>query len=48
MEPGQGPTLFQDVIARTALSRSQVNRLVMLTDGRDSERRDLQRLGITG
>jgi hypothetical protein len=44
-EPGQGPTLFQDVLARAALSRSHVDRLVVLTDGRDSERRDLQRLG---
>lgn len=45
LEPGQGPTLFQDVIARAALSRGQVERLILLTDGRDSERRDLERLG---
>jgi hypothetical protein len=45
LEPGQGPTLFQDTIARAALSRAQVERLILLTDGRDSERRDLERLG---
>jgi hypothetical protein len=44
-EAGQGPTLFQDAISRAALSRGQVDRLVLLTDGRDSERRDLQRIG---
>ena len=45
IEPGKGPTLFRDAIARAALSRSKVDRLLILTDGRDSERRDLQRLG---
>jgi hypothetical protein len=44
-EPGQGPTLFRSVVARHALSRSSVDRLVILTDGRDSERRDLRQLG---
>jgi hypothetical protein len=44
-KPSEGPTLFQEVVARTALSRSHVDRLIVLTDGRDSERRDLQRLG---
>ena len=44
-EPGKGPTLFRDVLARVALSRAKVDRLVVLTDGRDSEGRDLARLG---
>jgi hypothetical protein len=43
--PGQGPTLFRDVVGRAALSRGQVDQLILLTDGRDSERRDLTRLG---
>ena len=38
-------TLFRDVLARVALSRAKVDRLVVLTDGRDSEGRDLARLG---
>ncbi len=45
VEPGNGPTLFHDVLARVALSRAKVDRLVVLTDGRDSESRDLTRLG---
>lgn len=44
-EPGQGPTLFVDAVARAALSRSRPNRLIILSDGRDSEGRDLVRLG---
>jgi hypothetical protein len=44
-EPGQGPTLFASAIGRTALSRGQIDRLLVLTDGRDSEGRDLQHLG---
>jgi len=44
-KPGQGPTLFQDAIARAALAGGQVDRLVILTDGRDSEGRDLRRSG---
>ncbi len=44
-EPGTGPTMFADVLARAALSRAKVDRLVLLTDGRDSEGRDLARLG---
>jgi hypothetical protein len=44
-EPGQGPTLFQEAIGRDALSRLPVNRLIVLTDGRDSEGRDLTRVG---
>lgn len=45
VEPGKGPTSFRDAISRAALSRSKVDRLLILTDGRDSEGRDLQRLG---
>jgi hypothetical protein len=45
LEPGQGPTLFQEAVSQAALARGRVDRLVILTDGRDSERRDLQRLG---
>lgn len=44
-ETGHGPTLFRQALARTALARAHVDRLIILTDGRDSERRDLQRLG---
>jgi len=44
-QPGNGPTRFADAVARTALARSQVDRLIVLTDGRDSDRRDLKRLG---
>jgi hypothetical protein len=44
-EPGEGPTLFVHAIGRTALARGQVDRLIVLTDGRDSEGRDLLRLG---
>ena len=44
-EAGQGPTRFQDAVGRAALSRGQLDRIVILTDGRDSERRDLRLLG---
>lgn len=44
-EAGQGPTLYADAVARAALSRSRPDRLVILSDGRDSEGRDLSRLG---
>ena len=44
-KPSEGPTLVRDAVGRTALSRSQTNRLVVLSDGRDSEGRDLTRLG---
>jgi hypothetical protein len=44
-ETGQGPTLFQEAVSRAALSRAAVDRLIVLTDGRDSEGRDLQPLG---
>lgn len=44
-ECGQGPTRFGDALARTALARQQVDRLLLLTDGRDSESRDLRTLG---
>jgi len=44
-EPGLGPTLFEQAVTRAALSHGQVDRLVLLTDGQDSERRDLARLG---
>jgi hypothetical protein len=44
-EPGQGPTPFGAAVAAAALSRAAPDRLVLLTDGRDSERRDLRALG---
>jgi hypothetical protein len=44
-EPGQGPTPFREAITRAALARSRPDRLIVLTDGRDSEARDLFRLG---
>jgi hypothetical protein len=44
-EPGQGPTRFQEAIPRAALARDHVDRLVLLSDGRDSDNRDLKRLG---
>lgn len=44
-ECGQGPTRFGAALERTALARSRFDRLVLLTDGRDSEQRDLQALG---
>jgi hypothetical protein len=44
-QAGQGPTHFHDAVSRAALSRTRPNRLLILTDGRDSEGRDLQRLG---
>ncbi len=44
-QAGEGPTRFRDAVRRAALSRAEVDRLVILTDGRDSERRDLFRLG---
>jgi len=44
-EPGHGPTLFEHAVTRAALARGQVDRLVLLTDGQDSEHRDLERLG---
>lgn len=42
---GRGPTRLRDAIAKDALATSGVNRLVLLTDGRDTERRDLTELG---
>ena len=44
-EAGQGPTPFQDAVTRAALARSRPDRLLLLTDGRDSDARDLHRLG---
>jgi hypothetical protein len=44
-EPGQGPTLFREAIQRAALSRVRPDRLIVLSDGRDSETRDLKSLG---
>lgn len=42
---GQGPTLIEAAVRRAALSRVHPNRLILLTDGRDSERRHLAPLG---
>jgi hypothetical protein len=44
-EAGQGPTVFREALPRVALARSKPDRLVLLSDGRDSEGRDLRRLG---
>jgi hypothetical protein len=44
-EAGQGPTPFGSALKRAALARSRPDRLILLTDGRDSEARDLRRLG---
>jgi len=43
-QPGKGPTLIQKGIGRAALATAGVDRLVFLTDGRDSEGRDLAQL----
>jgi hypothetical protein len=43
--PGRGPTRFEEAISRAALSRDRVDELVVLTDGRDSDGRDLTRVG---
>ena len=42
---GKGPTRFKEAIGRAALSRSNVDRLIMFTDGRDSDRRNLSSIG---
>jgi hypothetical protein len=44
-EPGQGPTLFGEALSRAALSRARPDRVIVLTDGRDSEGRDLRAMG---
>ena len=44
-QPGKGPTFVQKGIARAALAASGINRVVFLTDGRDTEDRDLTQLG---
>src|SRR5205814_3904379 len=43
--PGRGPTPIEAAISRAALSRDRVDQLVLLTDGRDSDGRDLTRIG---
>ncbi|MDA0841156.1 MAG: hypothetical protein O2857_25590 [Planctomycetota bacterium] len=42
---GKGPTRFKEAISRAALSRSNVDRLILFTDGRDSDQRDLSSIG---
>lgn len=44
-QAGLGPTLFRSAVSTAALSRGQVDRLIVLSDGRDSQRRDLYGLG---
>ena len=44
-EPGSGPTPLGDAIAEQALQQRRCDRLVLLTDGRDSTDRDLTSLG---
>src|SRR5690606_13120535 len=44
-QAGEGPTRIAAAIRRAALSRVYPNRLILLTDGRDSERRHLAPVG---
>src|SRR5205823_3283912 len=44
-EPGQGPSRFREALTRAGLSRQRPDRIVFLTDGRDSEGRDPKSLG---
>lgn len=44
-EAGMGPTHFQEAVSRAALSRGRPDALLVLTDGRDSEGRNLHDLG---
>lgn len=44
-QPGAGPTHLQDLLERRALPRSDLNRIILLTDGRDVEGREFTRLG---
>jgi len=44
-EPGKGPTFIQKAVSRTALAAAGIDRLVFLTDGRDTEGRDFAQLG---
>lgn len=44
-QPGSGPTRIQPLIESRALSRTDLTRLLLLTDGRDVEGRDFSRLG---
>ena len=44
-EPGSGPTPLGDAIAEQALQQRRCDRLILLTDGRDSTDRDLTALG---
>ncbi|MFM9194222.1 MAG: hypothetical protein ACKOWG_00475, partial [Planctomycetia bacterium] len=43
--PGSGPTPLGDVIAEESLGHRRCDRLILLTDGRDSSDRDLTPLG---
>ncbi len=42
---GQGPTRFGEALVRTALARERFDQLLLLSDGRDSDQRDLSSLG---
>lgn len=44
-QAGKGPTLIAQAVTRGVLGRSGVDRLIFLTDGHDSEKRDLTNLG---
>jgi hypothetical protein len=44
-EAGSGPTYIERVVTREALNRGPMDRLLLLTDGRDVEGRDFTRLG---
>lgn len=43
--PGQGRTLMRTALRRTALAEPSPDRMIFLTDGRDSEGRDLAAIG---
>ena len=42
---GQGPTLIEAAVRTAALPQARLDRLILFTDGRDSEGRDLRALG---
>jgi hypothetical protein len=44
-QPGRGPTLMQDAFRRQVLPAGGIDRVLLLTDGRDTEGRDLKHLG---
>lgn len=43
--PSEGPTRFREVLQREVLARRRLDRVILLTDGRDSEASDLTAIG---